>query len=206
MWFAIGFALASAVGMYFLQGYWYLAASGVAALLLAVCLGLMLRFPKLRIGAVCLLGCVVGFIWLSFFEETYLSIPREVDEKRVVLTLTATDYSYETDYGCVVEGIGLLNSKPYTMRIYLPKKAEIAPGDTLTARFCSVAHYPVAVPNPPIILLMVYFLVRRHFEPRILLKRINCLGTDIPHGCAKPSKTNSSRFFRWTHPDLPLRF
>ena len=135
MWFAIGFALASAVGMYFLQGYWYLAASGIAALLLAVCLGLMLRFPKLRIGAVCLLGCVVGFIWLSFFEETYLSIPREVDEKRVVLTLTATDYSYETDYGCVVEGIGLLNSKPYTMRIYLPKKAEIAPGDTLTARF-----------------------------------------------------------------------
>lgn len=135
MWFAIGFAVASAIGMYFLQGYWYLAASGVAALLMAVCLWLMQRFPKLRIGVVCLLGCVVGFVWLSFFEAHYLSIPRAADEKRLVLTLTATDYSYETDYGCVVEGIGELNNRIYTMRIYLPKKADIAPGDTLTARF-----------------------------------------------------------------------
>ena len=135
MWFAIGFSLASAVGMYLLQGYWYLAASGVAALVLAVCLGLMLRFRKLRIVAVCLLGCVVGFVWLSFFETAYLSVPREVDETRMVLTLTATDFSYETDYGCTVEGIGQLNGKPYTIRIYLPKKADISPGDTLTARF-----------------------------------------------------------------------
>lgn len=135
MWFAIGFAVASAIGMYVLQGYWYFAASGVAALLLAICLWLMQRFPKLRIGVVCLLGCVVGFIWLSVFETAYLSIPRVADEKRIVLTLTATDYSYETDYGCVVEGIGKLNDRAYTMRIYLPKEAEIVPGDTLTARF-----------------------------------------------------------------------
>lgn len=135
MWFSMGFTLASAIGMYFLQGCWYFAASGVASLLLAICLCMMLRFPKLRIGALCLLGCVVGFVWLSVFETAYLSVPRAADEERIVLTLTATDYSYDTEYGCAVDSIGKLNNKIYTMRVFLPKKADIAPGDTLTARF-----------------------------------------------------------------------
>ena len=135
MWFSIGFAVASAIGMYFLQGCWYLAASGIASLLLAICLYLMKRFPKLRIAVVCLLGCVIGFVWLSVFETAYLSVPRAADDKRYVLTLTATDYSYESDYGCVVEGVGKLNNKMYRMRIYLPKQIKLSPGDTLTARF-----------------------------------------------------------------------
>ncbi len=135
MWFAIGFVLATAVGMYALQGRGYLLASGVAAVLLSLFLWLMQRIPKLRIGAVLMFGCVIGFVWLSVFDSVYLSVPRAVDEKKVVLTLTATDYSYETDYGCVVEGTGNLNDKIYMLRIYLPKNADIYPGDTLTGRF-----------------------------------------------------------------------
>ena len=135
MWFAIGFALAAAVGLYALQGEWYFLASGVAALPLCLCLWLMRRFPKARIGAVLLLGCIAGFVWLSIFDGAYLSVSRAADEKKMMLTVTATDYSYETDYGSAVEGTCRLNDKIYAIRVYLPKKADIAPGDTLTGRY-----------------------------------------------------------------------
>ena len=135
MWFTIGFAMAAAIGMYLLQGSWYFLASGVTALFLAVFLWLMHRYPKFRIGAVLLLGCIVGFVWLSVFEYTYLSVPRVADGQKIKLTLTATEYSQESAYGCVVDGVGKLDGKTYTMCIYLPKYVEIAPGDTLTARY-----------------------------------------------------------------------
>lgn len=135
MWFSVGFAIAAAIGMYALQGSWYFLASGGAALLLAVCLWLMQRFPGLRIGAVLLLGCIVGFVWLSVFEYAYLSVPRAADGQKAVLTVTATDYSQKSDYGCVVDGIGKLNGRNYTMRVYLSKDVQISPGDTMTARY-----------------------------------------------------------------------
>lgn len=135
MWVAIGFVIAAAIGMYLLQGEWYFAASGCAALILATVIFLMQRFPKMKLLAFCIFGCVIGFLWLSIFESAYLSIPRAADEKRVELTITATDYSVQSDYGYMVDGIGYINNRPYRMRIYLPKEVEIAPGDTLTARY-----------------------------------------------------------------------
>lgn len=135
MWFTIGFALAATIAMYFLQGSWYFLASGAAALLLAICLWLMQRYPKLRIVTVLLLGCVLGFAWLFFFDTTYLTVPRATDEQKVVLSVTATDYSQPSDYGCVVDGVGQLSDKIYVMRIYLPEDICIAPGDILTARY-----------------------------------------------------------------------
>ena len=135
MWFSLGFAIAAAIGMYLLQGSWYFLASGGAALLLEICLWLMQRCPKLRVGAMLLLGCIAGFVWLSVFEYAYLFVPRAADGQKIVLTLTATDYSQESDYGCVVDGIGKLNGKTYTMRIYLPQQVEVSPGDTQTARY-----------------------------------------------------------------------
>lgn len=135
MWFSIGFTSAVAMGMYLLQGSWYFLASGAAAFLLAVSLWLMHHFPKFRIGVAVLLGCVIGFVWLSVFEYVYLSVPRAVDEKRIVTTLTATDYSSKTEYGTTVQGVAKLDGKLYTVRIFLPNEMDIAPGDKLTARF-----------------------------------------------------------------------
>ena len=117
MWVAIGFAIAAAIGMYLLQGEWYFAASGCAALILAAVIFLMQRFPKMKLLAFCIFGCVIGFLWLSIFESAYLSIPRAADEKRVELTITATDYSVQSDYGYMVDGIGRINNRPYRMRI-----------------------------------------------------------------------------------------
>ena len=135
MWVAIGFTIAAAIGMYLLQGEWYFAASGCAALILAAVILLMQRFPRMKFLAFCIFGCVIGFIWLSVFEVAYLSVPRAADEKRVVLTITATDYSSRSDYGYVVDGVGYINNRPYRMRMYLPNEVDIAPGDTLTARY-----------------------------------------------------------------------
>ena len=135
MWVAIGFAVASAIGMYLLHGSWILAASGLSSLLLAVTILLLNRLPKLRVISICLFCCVIGFGWLFIFEETYLNIPRATDDQRYVLTLIVTDYSKESDYGCVVSGIGRLNNKAYRMQIYLPKQADLSPGDTITARY-----------------------------------------------------------------------
>lgn len=135
MWFSIGFASAAAIGMYLLQGSWYFLASGAAALVLAIFLCLTHHFPKFRIGVAVLLGCVIGFVWLSVFEYVYLSVPRAVDEKRIVTTLTATDYSRKTEYGTTVQGVAKLDGKLYTVRIFLPNEMELAPGDKLTTRF-----------------------------------------------------------------------
>ena len=81
MWFSIGFAAAAAIGMYLLQGSWYFLASGAAAFLLGVSIWLTHHFPKFRIGVAVLLGCVMGFVWLSVFEYVYLSVPRALDER-----------------------------------------------------------------------------------------------------------------------------
>lgn len=135
MWFSAGFALATIIGLCFLSGSWYFLASGVAALLLCLSIILLKRFPKSRVFAGILFGLFLGFLWMTMFEHHYLSIPRTADGKKMVLTLTATDYSEDTKYGSVVDGIGKINDRNYKIRIYLPKDADIHPGDTLTGSF-----------------------------------------------------------------------
>ncbi len=142
LWFTIGIAAAAAVGMYGMQGQWYFLASGIAALLFGAFLLLMQRFEKLRIVTALLLGCTFGFLWMSLVDGLYLSIPRAADEKRVILTVTATDYSRQTEYGTVVEGVGKLNDRYYLLSLSLPEDAEVAPGDRLTGRFLLRATLP----------------------------------------------------------------
>jgi competence protein ComEC len=135
MWFSLGFVLATIIGIYFLQGTWYFLASGIAALLLGALIFFLNRSVKVRITAMVILGCVVGFVWMTVFDYAYLSVARAADEEKIVLTITATDYSEETEYGTSVDGIGRLNNRSYKMRIYLPKGVELEPGDTITGRF-----------------------------------------------------------------------
>lgn len=144
MWFSVGFTLAAFVGMYFLTAMWYFAAAGVAALLLAVFLCLHQRFDNLRIGVAVALGCVIGFTWISLFDALYLSTVRAADGETLKMTLVATDYAQETDYGKAVDGVGFLNGKPYQLRIYLSKDAQAAPGDRLTGAFRLRATLPGA--------------------------------------------------------------
>lgn len=135
MWFAIGFAIAAAVGSYVLAIQWYFLAAGVCAAALGGCLALMLRFPKLRIAGVVLLGCIAGFCFQAGFDALYLSTARAADEQALAISIYATDYSYETEYGCAVEGRVELNGKDYKVRAYLPEKTVLAPGDWVNGSF-----------------------------------------------------------------------
>lgn len=135
MWLSLGFAGAVGLGAYFLTPGVYFYAGGICALFLAISLALMLRFPKLRLVAMVTFGCILGFLWQAGFEEFYLSTARSFDEQENTVTITATNYSYATDYGAAVEGRVALNGKEFHIRTYLPEKTMLSPGDGVTGTF-----------------------------------------------------------------------
>lgn len=135
MWFSIGFAAAVLVGIYCLSGDAMLLAAAIGAVALAGAIAAMRRYAKVRICTAILLGCTVGFLWTAIFDAAYLSVPRAADGQTLSMTLTATDYSEQTDYGVAVQGAGKLNGKLYRVRIYLPSDATVCPGDRLTGTF-----------------------------------------------------------------------
>lgn len=135
LWFTLGFAIAVAAGAYLLAPEVYFYVSGGCALILAACLFAMLRFPKARILAMVLLGCVVGFLWQTSFEACYLGIAREADGKTLTLTLTAADRSYETNYGAATECRATINGKSFQIWVYHQEEQTMMPGDTITGEF-----------------------------------------------------------------------
>lgn len=135
MWFSIGFAAAVLVGIYCLSADTMLLAAAISAVALVGAIAAMRRYAKVRICTAILLGCAVGFTWTAIFDAAYLSVPRAADEQTLTMTLTATDYSEQTDYGVAVQGTGRLNGKLYRMRIYLPSDTTVCPGDRLTGTF-----------------------------------------------------------------------
>ena len=135
MWFTIGFSAAAVIGCGWLAPAWFLLAAGAAAVCLCVCLLIMLRFPKTRVAAMLVFGCTIGFLWQLGYDSFYLSTARRIDEQKGELTIYATDYAYETDYGCAVEGKLRLNGKTYKIRTYLPKETRMSPGDRVTGTF-----------------------------------------------------------------------
>lgn len=135
MWFCVGFAAAVLTGIYCLSADTMLLAAAIGAVGLAAAIVAMRKYAKLRICTAILLGCVVGFTWTAVFDAAYLSVPHAADGQTLTMTLTATDYSEQTDYGVAVQGIGKLNGKIYRVRVYLPSQASVSPGDRLTGDF-----------------------------------------------------------------------
>lgn len=142
MWFTIGFSIAAAVGSYALALQWYLLAAGVCAVLLGVGLVCMLRIPKVRIAAMVCFGCIVGFCFQAGFEWLYVSTARAADEQTLAVSIYASDYFYETEYGCAVEGRVELNGKSYKVRAYLPEDTVLAPGDWVNGDFLFKSTLP----------------------------------------------------------------
>ena len=135
MWFAIGLAAAMLIGTYFLPVQFYLAAAGTGAIIIAILLVCMLRFPKLRIAVMAALACTLGFLWLFGFDALFLSTVRSYDNTEMVVTITAADYSYETDYGAATEGKLELDGKIYTVLAYHDGEIMLSPGDTICGNF-----------------------------------------------------------------------
>lgn len=130
MWFTIGFAAACALGVWVLPVNWI-----IPIVLTAGFLAVIGRKLQLRPGAALLLGCYVGLIWYLGFQKFYLIPARNMDGITVDTTVTAVNYSYETDYGCAVDGEFVFDGKRYKARLYVNDTRELCPGDTLTGSF-----------------------------------------------------------------------
>ena len=133
MWFAIGFAAACAAGIYLLSGAWF----GLIGLFCLVgCVAMLFVQTKpAKVAAITLLGCVIGFSWLWGYDAFYLKDAKVNDGEAVQLSVTATDYSYDTDYGIAFDGRTELEGKTYRVRCYLNTADPIIPGDRVTGEF-----------------------------------------------------------------------
>lgn len=133
MLFAIGFALACVMGVYFISGYWLL-------ILAAICLAAMIplfcvRLRRTKIIAMILVGCMAGLVWHWGYDSMYLSDARNFDSKTVQTQIEITDYCYDNDYGTAADGKIVLSGKTYRTIVYLSADSAVQPGDRITGSF-----------------------------------------------------------------------
>lgn len=131
MWFSIGFGTACALAVYALS-LSFLIPLGILGCLLAVgCLVLL----KKKVPTAILLGLGFGLLWYWGYDRLMLDPIREMDGQEVQVELTATDYSWETDYGICVDGKTEINGRRVRIRMYLYEEAVLEPGDRITGPF-----------------------------------------------------------------------
>lgn len=133
MWFAVGFAAACALGVYFLYGVWLLLI-GLFCLIGFVAM-LFVQTKPAKITSAVLLGCLIGFLWLWGYDGFYLSTARNYDGETVPLTVTASDYSYRPSYGSAFDGHLKLEGKTYRVRCYLNTDIPVTPGNQVQGDF-----------------------------------------------------------------------
>ncbi len=138
MWFAAGFSAACGLGAY-LYGQ-YLPTLAVLALLVSIGLFLFRGKPFVRITAIAALGLCVGICWFLGFDRCTLRDARSVDGQICGLTVTALDYSTETEYGCGFTGEVRLGSHNYDVRVYLHSGETVQPGDLVNGQFLLKIH------------------------------------------------------------------
>ena len=131
MWFTIGFGAACGYCVWAMPQNWLLP--------LLVCAGIGIFFSlvsrNLKPVEILCLGCVVGFCWFNGFRQVYLSPALAVDGKTIPLTVTVSDYSWDTDYGIAADGYAELEGKPYQIRFYVNAETMLSPGDQVSGSF-----------------------------------------------------------------------
>ena len=131
MWFTIGFAMRAGICAYFLTESWIVPLCVVGGILAVA--GLPIK--SLRRLSLCSVGLVLGLLWCLFFRNLYLQPAMDTDGQTVEVTIRATDYSYETDYGSAFDGKVTLDGWIFSIRTYVDTKEPIMPGDTVTGTF-----------------------------------------------------------------------
>ena len=135
MWFTVGFAGACALCGYGMMEAWLLpVAIGAVIGFLAVTL-IVRKRDLFRITVSVLTGCIMGILWFGVCHFVYLRPVTELDGQQLELTITASDYSRETDYGALVDGTAQIGEKTYQVWTYLSEPAELQPGDRISAAF-----------------------------------------------------------------------
>jgi len=135
MWLTMGFGAACAFCAYvwITEGLFVLAA-GFFALFSAILIGSR-WFQYLKPASLVCLGIAMGLCWFQLYSNAYLSRTAGLDGAMAEVTARCTDYSYETDYGCAVEGFLYLDGKPYRGKFYVNTAMEMEPGDVLQGKF-----------------------------------------------------------------------
>ena len=135
MWFAMGFGAACAFCAYawITEGLFVLTA-GFLTLSAAILIGSR-WFKSLKSISVVCFGIAIGLGWFQLYSNAYLFRTTGLDGAMAEVTAKCTDYSYETDYGCAVEGVLYLDGKPYRGKFYVNSAMEMEPGDVLKGRF-----------------------------------------------------------------------
>lgn len=135
MWVSFGFAGACVLGAWVLGESWMLGLT-VALLTGGLLLGLIWRDSvPLRCVAYLCLGCSFGSAWFLLFHTLYLQPVYSLDGETAEILVTATDYSYATDYGIAFDGKTELGGRTYRIRAYLSSEEEITPGECVQGRF-----------------------------------------------------------------------
>ena len=133
MWFAIGFTAACGIGIYLLSGVW-LVLLGLFSLVAAIAL-LFSKTKLSRMTAVVLLGVAVGLGWLGGYDAHYLNPARQADGTEQALTVTVSDYSFQSAYGVGAAGELTLSGRTYKVQVYLDYDTSLSPGDQISGIF-----------------------------------------------------------------------
>ena len=137
MWFTLGFGGACAWGAYFANQHDTVLV--IAALLIAALAAYLGRDRKFfRPIAMLCVGVAAGIGWFWAFDTYRLGPVRNLDGETVSVSIRASDFSRETDYGYAVEGEIQLNEKDYAVYVYLNEQEEpliIEPGDRISGEF-----------------------------------------------------------------------
>jgi competence protein ComEC len=135
MWLSIGFGLSCGLCAGFLNQKWLIPAS-LAALCACVIMAAVGGTRKLpRKIAWTLLGCGLGFGWILLFHSIYLRSAVSVNDQSLDVVITATDYSWETNWGIAGDGTLDLDGKTYRVRYYVNDDKTVVPGDQLAGSF-----------------------------------------------------------------------
>ena len=134
MWFTIGFGGACAFCAYFYWDHLWLAA------LTGLLLGLAAWFARekwkwMRCVVALFFGFSVGIGGFSLYETRNLSGPIAVDGQTVELTILATEYSVDTDYGFSIEGEVQLDDATIAVKVYCNEEYTLKPGDLIVGKF-----------------------------------------------------------------------
>ena len=135
VFFTMGFSAATAIGAYLFRGKWLLLFSVFCMIFGGCCFLLRRRVSFWKQALAIFLGCIAGVLWQFGYTSLYLSPAQQRDGVSVSAVITATDYSYASQYGTICEGELGLDGNRYCVRAYLDDEVQLAPGDALSGTF-----------------------------------------------------------------------
>ena len=135
MWFTIGFVFSCITAAYDAMYPWLPPAAVIIVALGTALVCILRKRQLLRPALAVLTGCLAGMAWFAAYYFVWLQPLKTLDGQEISLTITASDYSYDTAYGIGVEGTAELAGKRYQVQTYINEEVSLTPGDTVKGTF-----------------------------------------------------------------------